>query len=265
MSKQGTRHKTRPGQSNGTTEKAVATQAKPVAPTVKASSSATAKPSQPDLASKPAQKPGSKQQRRQQKIETRRVEHQRVAKSRNITYILVAAAVVVAAGLLVFFYIQGQSATPGVVDANFAAVDGITCDSNEQLVYHIHAHLEIYVNGLPISLPQYIGIADPTAAAGPTCYYWLHTHDTTGVIHIESPTQKIYTLQNFLDIWQSFTTQQISFPTELASSTGWTIYVNGKQVTGNFSSIGLTAHELVTISYNSPGIKPLTTYSWGQL
>ena len=34
------------------------------------------------------------------------------------------------------------------------------------------------------------------------CYYWLHTHTNDGVIHVESPTQRLYTLGDFFDIWR---------------------------------------------------------------
>ena len=38
-------------------------------------------------------------------------------------------------------------------------------------------------------------------AAGGQCIYWLHTHTSDGVIHIESPTQRVYTLGDFFDEW----------------------------------------------------------------
>ena len=79
----------------------------------------------------------------------------------------------------------------------------------EQLAYHIHAHLAVFVNGRLYALPAGIGIPGSTTeqttegpvAAGGQCFYWLHTHSSDGVIHIESPTQRIYTLGNFFDEW----------------------------------------------------------------
>ena len=50
-----------------------------------------------------------------------------------------------------------------IVVANSAAtgatVDGIRCESSEQVLYHIHAHLAVYVNGSARTVPQGIGIA----------------------------------------------------------------------------------------------------------
>ncbi len=155
-----------------------------------------------------------------------------------------------------------------IVDANYGPVDGVYCSSNEQLAYHIHAHISIYVDGTQVPLVANTGIAPVgvTSSANVECFYWMHTHDASGVIHIESPTTKLYTLNQFFDIWQQkFSSATSPFPTELSSSIGWVIYVNGKQVNTDFNHLQLHAHDLITIAYNSPGIKPDTVYSWGQL
>ena len=34
-----------------------------------------------------------------------------------------------------------------------------------------------------------------------SCFYSLHTHAADGIIHIESPVQRAYTLSDFVDIW----------------------------------------------------------------
>ena len=88
-------------------------------------------------------------------------------------------------------------------------VDGISCQTSEQTVFHIHAHLTIFVNGAARQVPAGIGIPGAQATQSPqgpfietgTCFYWLHTHASDGIIHIESPVQRTYTLGNFFDIW----------------------------------------------------------------
>ncbi len=89
-------------------------------------------------------------------------------------------------------------------------VDGIRCDTSEQVVYHRHAHLAVYSNGRPRIIPEGIGIVPPTqivqTSAGPfvsagKCFYWLHSHTADGIIHVESPSQRVYTLGNYFDIW----------------------------------------------------------------
>jgi hypothetical protein len=32
--------------------------------------------------------------------------------------------------------------------------------------------------------------------------YWLHTHDTTGQLHVEAPDETSATLADFLEIWR---------------------------------------------------------------
>ena len=90
------------------------------------------------------------------------------------------------------------------------SVDGIECGPTEMLDYHIHAHLTVFVDGKARSIPYGIGIAPPrTGTQTPdgyfvtsgSCFTWLHTHASDGIIHIESPSPKTYTLGDFFDIW----------------------------------------------------------------
>ena len=91
------------------------------------------------------------------------------------------------------------------------AIDGIGCQSSEQTVFHIHTHLTIFVNGQQRQVPAGIGIPGAVAQqtqAGPfvnsgSCFYWLHTHAADGIIHIESPVQRTFTLGEFFDEWGS--------------------------------------------------------------
>src|SRR5207245_9072236 len=90
------------------------------------------------------------------------------------------------------------------------SVDGIKCQPRETVLFHIHAHLTVFVNGKARLVPYGIGIAPPlagqTTKAGAfvtqgKCFSWLHTHASDGLIHIESPIQKTFTLGEFFDVW----------------------------------------------------------------
>lgn len=233
----------------------------------KSGSTGTTKPAQPGANTGT---PKRAQERRQQKTQSR-LEHQRAdARNARVTIFTIATVVVLVGSLITYLVIHNNAGTDNlaqaqqIVDANYQPIDGVYCSANEQLSYHIHAHLTIYVDGANVPLVANTGIAPigVTSSSSVTCYYWMHTHDTTGVIHIESPTTKLYTLNQYLDIWEKFSSTSSPFPTQLSSPTGWTIYVNGKQVNTDFSHLQLTAHEVVTIAYNSPNIKPDTTYSF---
>ena len=262
---------TRPAQTAAKANGAVAT--KPAETTTKLNGTTT-KPAQGGAkAAPPAAKPGTlkrAQQRKQEKVRNRLEQQREDARSRRNTIFTIATVVVVVGALIGYFVWRNFAGTDTlsqaeqVVDANYGPVDGVYCDSLEQLSYHIHAHITIYIDGQNVPLVANTGIAPVgvTSQANVTCYYWLHTHDATGVIHIESPTTKLYTLNQFFDIWEKFSSSSSAFPTQLLSSAGWTIYVNGKQVNTDFSHLQLHAHDLITIGYNSPGIKPDTTYAW---
>ncbi len=147
-------------------------------------------------------------------------------------------------------------------------VDGIQCGATEQLAYHIHAHLTVYVDGEPRALPGGIGIPgsqvvpsnEGPVANGGQCIYWLHTHAPDGVIHIESPTQRIYTLGNFFDIWrQPLRADQVAGANGKVSA-----FVNGKPWTKDPRSIPLDPHAVIQISVGSP-VVPFHGMSWSGL
>jgi hypothetical protein len=159
---------------------------------------------------------------------------------------------------------QGQDLAPASTTQT-GEVDGIQCGPTEQLAYHIHAHLAVYVNGSLHALPGGIGIpgsqvqqsSQGPVAVGGQCIYWLHTHAPDGVIHIESPTQRIYTLGNFFDIWH----QPLS-GTQVGSASGKvTAIVNGKAWSKNPRSIPLDPHTVIQLSVGSP-VVPFKSLSW---
>ena len=207
-----------------------------------------------------------KQERREEERQRQLNAKKRAARNKRILIgSLIAVAVLVVAAVSFAVYSNSHhnasaqnQATPTeqVVNSAYPPVDGIYCDALEHTDYHIHAHLTIYMNGKQVAIPQGIGIASDQS-----CFYWLHTHTSDGVVHIEFPNQGSPTLANFLDIWgQSF--NSLGFQTELAASTGWTIYVDGKQVSENFNQLVLQPHQVITIAYNSPNITPDTSFNW---
>jgi hypothetical protein len=141
-------------------------------------------------------------------------------------------------------------------------VDGIGCQSSEQSLFHIHAHLTIFVNGSPRQVPAAIGIPGaqtqntpqgPFIASG-TCFYWLHTHAADGVIHIESPVQRTYTLGDFFDEWG-----QPLGPGQIGPAKGHvTAIYNGQAYRGNPRAIPLTVHAQIQLEVGTPLVAPVT-------
>ena len=196
-------------------------------------------------------------QERRREVELRREEERRrAARMKRITTFSIIGVVVLAVAGLVYLVVA-QSQTPA--NAAYPPVDSISCQSTEQGGTHIHAHVTMYVNGTKTPIPANVGIAPDSS-----CLYWLHTHDDSGVIHIEAPEGVSATFGSFIDIWgQRF--QQVGYLSQLSDATGWQVYVNGKPFRGNFRTIPLQSHTLITLAYHSPGIQPDTTYTWNGL
>ena len=138
--------------------------------------------------------------------------------------------------------------------------DGISCQSSEQTLFHIHAHLTVFVNGSARQIPAAIGIPGAVAQSTPagsfveegTCFYWLHTHAADGIIHIESPVHRSYTLGNFFDEWgQPLSTSRVG----PASGHVVAIY-NGQVFQGDPRNIPLTAHAQIQLEVGTPLVAP---------
>lgn len=95
---------------------------------------------------------------------------------------------------------------------NGQTVDGIPCTPTmAEANYHIHVFVGIVANGKMVALPDGMGMKNPGADSGgvtstATCFYYLHTHDAAGIVHIEDPstasrTTALHTFGQFLDIW----------------------------------------------------------------
>ena len=155
---------------------------------------------------------------------------------------------------------QGPDLAPAGTTSQGATVDGVQCAPIEQLAYHIHAHLQVYISGQPRALPAAIGMVGPVAEQTPygpfygaqQCYYWLHTHASDGVIHIESPSARVYTLGNFFDEWN----QPLS-GTQVAGDQGKvTAFVNDKPWKKSPRDIPLVPHESIQLDVGTPVVTP---------
>jgi hypothetical protein len=147
-------------------------------------------------------------------------------------------------------------------------VDGISCQGGEQTLFHIHTHLTIFVNGTPLQIPAGVGISSPQTqqtSAGPyvgsgACFSWLHTHASDGIIHIESPVQRTFTLGNFFDVWgQPLSANQVG-PVRGPV----TAFYNGKHYIGNPQNIPLGRYTQIQLDVGHPLIAP-ETISWAGL
>jgi hypothetical protein len=91
-----------------------------------------------------------------------------------------------------------------------------------------------------------------------SCLYWLHSHTPDGVIHMESPEQRSFTLGNYFDVWgQPLSASQVG-----PAKGTVTAFVDGKQVTGNPRDIKLGEH--VNIQLDVGKVVPFKSYTYSE-
>lgn len=160
----------------------------------------------------------------------------------------------------------GPTLAPPASPAPNTSVDGISCGAGEQLAFHIHSRLTIFVDGQQEKVPGGVGIADPQTertqrgsfAAQGACFTWLHTHAADGIVHIESPIQRTFTLGDFFDVWS----QPLS-RTQVGPAKGHvTALLDGKVWTGDPRSIPLGAHRQIQLEVGKPLVGPVRISNW---
>jgi hypothetical protein len=141
-------------------------------------------------------------------------------------------------------------------------VDGIKCQQNERLAFHIHVHLTAFVDGKPRRIPAGIGIWPVLQAQSGQvgqfditqgeCLSWIATHFPDGIIHVEAPFKRAFTLGEFFDVWG-----QPLGPDVAGSAHGQvTAIVNGSVWTASPRSIPLNAHAQIQLEVGRPLVAP---------
>ncbi len=141
--------------------------------------------------------------------------------------------------------------------------DGIKCERNERLAFHVHVHLTAFVDGKPRRIPAGIGIWPVPAQSGQVgqfaiargeCLSWVATHFADGIIHVEAPFKRGFTLGDFFDVWG-----QPLGPDVAGSAHGQvTAIVNGNVWTASPRSIPLAAHAQIQLEVGRPLVAPET-------
>ena len=136
---------------------------------------------------------------------------------------------------------------------------GLPALGAEGTALHIHQHLDLLINGTTVPIPAGIGIDEAGGFLSP-----IHTHDTSGIIHVESSVVRDFTLGEFFDIWGvRFTKDSIGGYTASATST-LAVYANGSLVTGDPRNLVLTEHQEIMIVYGAASSTPnvISSYSF---
>lgn len=118
---------------------------------------------------------------------------------------------------------------------------------SEGAAEHIHAHLDVLVDGQAVPVPAGIGIDGRRGTISP-----LHTHDGSGVIHIESPVKRQFSLGELFSEWQVSLTPDNIGALHAGDGRVVRVFVNGRQQAGNPAAIMFNAHDEIALVYGTP-------------
>jgi hypothetical protein len=223
---------------------------------------------------------------RRQRERRARIEAAQRAAARRRTAILVAVVAAVAAIVVIAALLKGggsssdassQSAGPAPSLPATSDLPGMldtlppwtnnTDQLSERLVVlnlpqsgaamHIHANLAILVDGNQVPVPADIGIS-PTAESS------MHTHDTSGVVHMESAQQTTFSLGQFFDVWGVRLSPTCIGGACASGDVSLGAFLNGTKVSGNPQNIVLHDHDNVVLVLGTKDQtpNPLPSYDW---
>jgi hypothetical protein len=121
----------------------------------------------------------------------------------------------------------------------------------EGTALHIHQHLDVYVDGRHVTVPSGIGIDVASGFISP-----LHTHDTSGVMHVESPDIKTFTLGQFFAVWGVRLSGRCVGGYCNSGPRRVRVYVDGRRVTGDPRQLALAEHQEIAVTYGTPAQLP---------
>jgi hypothetical protein len=144
---------------------------------------------------------------------------------------------------------------------------GLTPDVKEYVDFHVHAHLDVFVNGSPQKVPGGIGIETtdpavmkfsedhfggiPETGCAQACISPLHTHDSDGVIHVEAQSQAAFTLGQFFEE-MAVRLDATCVDDYCSPETPVVVYVNGQAHSGNPADIVLADLQEIAIVIGTP-------------
>ena len=131
-------------------------------------------------------------------------------------------------------------------------LDLTTLGGHNGLTLHFHVHADIFVNGKKVKIPALVGI-------NPGAGYLteLHTHDNTGVIHIEAQKSRDFTLGQFFAEWAVYLDSH-----DLGGYSGLKWYLDGKLQTEDPQTLVFKPHQELAFVVGKPPAKIPASYAF---
>ena len=209
---------------------------------------------------------------RRRRIEATRGKAKRGERRRLILLVTVVVVVLAAIGAGVAVSLNGkkssntvESATPRTTNPPWPApplrqvtglikAAGLPVLAMEATDVHYHAHLDVIVDGKPVTVPANLGIAGPGAISS------LHTHTPDGIIHIESPAAAEFTLGQLFTEWNVRLSSTCVGGLCADATHPLRFYVNGTPYATDPAQLVLKAHQEIAIVYGNTA--PPSTYDF---
>jgi hypothetical protein len=146
---------------------------------------------------------------------------------------------------------------------------GLKAEPLETLIHHVHAHLDVFVNGAAVRVPAGIGINihDPGVHSSPLpdgttgyggiqrcaqpCISPLHTHDDSGILHTESSSPVPHRLGQFFIEWGVRLTPAC-VGRYCRPTTSVKVFVDGRPFAGDARTIQLTDRKEIAVVIGTP-------------
>ena len=200
------------------------------------------------LATKPSEVPSAPRPAKKPKSLRRRNRHEKE--------IAVAA---VAVALVVGMYF--------VVAPSFASYP-VPCVTSNSLAEHIHPYLRISIDNQDVAIPADVGFSA-------SCAEPVHTHDASGILHVETGTVENVTLGQFFQIWAKWATMGPEYQPLLGgkalpvvfnstdifgfrdnATMAVTLLVNGSPYSGDPTQLILNEYDYCSASSSTPPCSP---------
>jgi hypothetical protein len=139
------------------------------------------------------------------------------------------------------------------------AAAGLPGFTSEQLFFHVHAHLDVFVDGEAVPVAAGIGISDDLARAlqagkpkcDRPCISPLHTHAEDGVLHVENDKERQITLGQLFTEWGvRFTNDCVGG--YCAPDKAHKVFVGGQEYSGDTSGIVLKNLTEIAVVIGTP-------------
>lgn len=120
---------------------------------------------------------------------------------------------------------------------------GFPASAEEGTALHIHVHVSMFADGKKLEVPADIGVDAQGRFMSP-----VHSHDASGVLHVESATKRTFTVGEILAVWGVRLT-----PRCLGGyCDGVQVYVDGKRQAGPPGGIEIASRDEIVVAAGTP-------------